>query len=56
MTLPNYDAWLEPPDEGVCEDGCVLEDPHGECLTDDDLREQAALERWDEERDERHAG
>lgn len=55
MSLPNYDQWLEPPDPGCqegCEADCILEDPHDTCWTLQDAKDEAALERWEAERDD----
>lgn len=53
MSLPNYDAWLEPPDEAPCDDGCILEDEHDQCWTAQDAWEEAQLQRWEQRRDDR---
>lgn len=48
-------GWYEPPDEAVCEDGCVLEDEHdvpAGCMDADELREEAAIQRAEERADE----
>jgi hypothetical protein len=55
MTLPHYDAWLEPPDpgDGDHQPDCVIDhDPtDGECVTRDDLISEAADIELDRRRD-----
>lgn len=47
------DSFYEPPDEQVCEDGCVIEDEHDRCYTREDWLADEADRRYDEMKDRR---